>query len=122
LTMFFGNHWLVGLYTRDAAVAAVASSLLLYAAAFQLPDGIQALSGGALRGLKDTRMPMFITVLAYWVLGMPLGAGLAFGLGWGAQGMWAGLIMGLSAAAGLLCWRFVRLARDPCRRAAVTSG
>jgi len=121
LIMFFGNHWLVGLYTQDVAVAAVASSLLLYAAAFQLPDGIQALSGGALRGLKDTRMPMFITVLAYWLLGMPLGAGLAFGLGWGAQGMWAGLIMGLSAAAGLLSWRFVRLARDPCRRA-VTSG
>src|SRR3546814_20201746 len=85
--MFFGNHWLVGLYTQDVAVAAVASSLLLYAAAFQLPDGIQALSGGALRGLKDTRMPMFITVLAYWGLGMPLGAGLAFGFGWGAQGM-----------------------------------
>lgn len=121
LTMFFGNHWLVGLYTHDAAVAAVASSLLLYAAAFQLPDGIQALSGGALRGLKDTRMPMFITVLAYWGLGMPLGAGLAFGFGWGAQGMWAGLIMGLSAAAGLLSWRFVRLARDSLRTA-MTSG
>src|SRR3546814_19986750 len=110
--MFFGNHWLVGLYTQDVAVAAVASSLLLYAAAFQLPDGVQALSGGALRGLKDTRMPMFITVLAYWGLGMPLGAGLAFGLGGGAQGLWAGLIMGLSAEAGLLRWAFVQLARE----------
>src|SRR3546814_450263 len=61
LTMFFGNHWLVGLYTQDVAVAAVASSLLLYAAAFQLPDGIQALSGGELRGLTDTRMPLCTT-------------------------------------------------------------
>src|SRR3546814_12710766 len=106
--MFFGNHWLVGLYTQDVAVAAVASSLLPYAAAFQLPDGVQALSGGALRGPKDTRLPMFITVLAYWGLGMPLGAGVAVVFWWGAQGLWAGRFSGLGAAWGVLGWGLCR--------------
>ncbi|MEC8040360.1 MAG: flavoprotein, partial [Pseudomonadota bacterium] len=50
----------------------LASTLLLYAATFQFPDGIQVLSAGALRGLKDTRVPMFIAMFAYWGLGMPL--------------------------------------------------
>jgi MATE family multidrug resistance protein len=49
---------------------------------------------------------MFIAMFAYWGLGMPLGAGLGLGLGWGPQGMWIGLILGLTAAAVLLCWRF----------------
>jgi MATE family multidrug resistance protein len=89
--------------------------LLLYAAAFQYPDGIQALSAGALRGLKDTRAPMLITVLAYWWLGMPLGAWLGIGLGWGAQGMWWGLILGLAVAALLLATRFYRLTRHDDR-------
>ena len=93
------------------AVAALAATLLLYAAAFQFPDGIQVLSAGALRGLKDTRVPMFLAAFAYWGLGMPLGAGLGLGLGWGPQGMWIGLIVGLSAAAVLLGGRFLRSAR-----------
>lgn len=111
LTMLLGSRWLADLYTTDPAVAALAATLVLYAAAFQFPDGIQALSAGALRGLKDTRVPMAITLLAYWGLGMPLAAALALGAGHGAQGMWAGLILGLTAAACLLTWRFVRLAR-----------
>ena len=73
------------LYTRDAAVAALAASLLLYAAAFQFPDGMQVLSAGALRGLKDTRVPMLLAALAYWGIGMPLGAGLGPGPGLGAR-------------------------------------
>lgn len=111
LTMLLCSRWLADLYTTDPAVATLAATLVLYAAAFQFPDGIQALSAGALRGLKDTRVPMAITLLAYWGLGMPLAAGLALGVGQGAQGMWAGLILGLTAAACLLTWRFVRLAR-----------
>lgn len=112
LSMAFGNDWLASLYTTDAQVAALAAQLLLFAAAFQFPDGIQALAGGALRGLKDTRVPALITVLAYWGCGMSLGAGLAFGAHAGVQGMWLGLTAGLSAAAVLLSWRFVRLVRD----------
>ena len=104
--LLLGHDLVVGLYTRDVAVAALAGNLLLYAAAFQFPDGIQVASAGALRGLKDTRVPMWLAVLSYWGLGLPLGIGLGLGLGWGPQGMWIGLIVGLSAAAVLLAARF----------------
>ncbi len=108
LLLLTGHDLVVALYTRDAAVATLAASLLLYAAAFQFPDGIQVLSAGALRGLRDTRVPMFLAALAYWGVGMPLGAGLGLWLGWGPRGMWIGLIAGLSVAAFLLCRRFLR--------------
>jgi MATE family multidrug resistance protein len=117
LVLLSGNHVLVALYTRDAAVAALAASLLLYAAAFQFPDGIQVLSAGALRGLKDTRRPMFLAAFAYWGIGMPLGAGLGLYLGWGPRGMWIGLIAGLTVAALLLSRRFLKSSR----RVAATS-
>ncbi|HBK56549.1 MAG TPA: MATE family efflux transporter [Xanthomonadales bacterium] len=106
--MLFGAQHIAGLYTDDLAVAGLAATLLLYAAAFQVPDGLQALAGGALRGIKDTRIPMLYTAVAYWGLGMPLGALLGLGLGWGPQGLWAGLILGLTAAAALLGGRFLR--------------
>jgi MATE family multidrug resistance protein len=108
IVLLTGNQVLVGFYTQDAAVATLAASLLLYAAAFQFPDGVQVLSAGALRGLKDTRVPMLLAALAYWGVGMPLGAGLGLGLGWGPKGMWIGLIAGLTVAAVLLCSRFIR--------------
>lgn len=101
---------IAGLYTGDAAVANLAAQLILYAAIFQLSDGIQAVANGALRGLKDTRVPMLITLVAYWGVGMPTGYLLAFKGGHGAHGMWIGLIAGLSVAAILLPWRFWRLA------------
>lgn len=97
---------IAALYTSDAAVIALAAQLLVLAGLFQLSDGMQVASNGALRGLKDTRVPMFITVLAYWGIGMPVGWYLAFRLGYGARGMWMGLIAGLSAAAVLLFLRF----------------
>ena len=113
LVLVVGATWLASLFTADPAVIALASLLMAYAAVFQYPDGLQALSAGALRGLKDTRVPMLITVLAYWGLGLPLGAWLGLRQGQGAPGLWTGLIVGLSAAATLLAWRFWRLARRP---------
>ena len=111
--LLLGNEFIVGIYTADAAVASLAAALLLYAAAFQFPDGIQVLSAGALRGLKDTRMPMLLAGFAYWGIGMPLGAALGLGIdGWwaplGPRGMWLGLIAGLTVAAVLLGTRFLR--------------
>jgi len=106
--MLTANHAIAGLYTSDAAVTALAASLLLYAALFQFPDGVQVLSAGALRGLKDTRRPMLLALLAYWGIGMPVGAGLGLLLGWGPKGMWIGLTAGLSVAAFLLARRFLR--------------
>lgn len=111
--MVAGGTWIATLYTQDTQVVALAGTLLLFAAAFQLVDGVQAMSAGALRGLKDARIPMLLAGISYWGIGMPVGVWLSLGLGQGAQGMWTGLIVGLSVAAVLLSVRFVRLARNP---------
>ena len=115
IVMLAGRGAIVQLYTHDVAVAALAASLLLYAAAFQFPDGVQVLSAGALRGLRDTRVPMLLAAFAYWAIGMPLGATLGLGLAgnapWGPRGMWIGLIAGLTVAAALLAGRFARSSR-----------
>jgi hypothetical protein len=99
------------IYTDDPRVIAVAVELLFLAAVFQLSDGLQVGSAGALRGIKDTRVPMAITVVAYWLVGLPCGYWLAFGRRMGAAGMWIGLIAGLTLAAVLLVLRFVRVTR-----------
>ena len=111
--LVFGGAWISGLYTSDPSVAALAVLLMRYAAVFQLPDGVQVLSSGALRGLKDTRVPMLITILAYWGIGLPLGAWFGLHLGQRAPGLWIGLILGLSVAGALLAWRLWR----QCHRA-----
>lgn len=107
--LILGRSAVVGLYSKDAAVGALATTLIAYAAAFQFPDGAQVLSNGALRGLKDTRVPMLLALVAYWLIGIPLGGGLALGAGLGPRGMWIGLIVGLTVAALLLGTRFVRV-------------
>ncbi|HXD35972.1 MAG TPA: MATE family efflux transporter [Rhodanobacter sp.] len=103
-------HYIAALYTNDPAVIALAMQLIMLAGLFQFSDGIQVASNGALRGLKDTRIPMAITLFAYWVIGMPVGWWLAFPHGLGARGMWMGLIAGLSVAAVMLFIRFWRSA------------
>ena len=110
---------IASLYTRDAGVIATATELIVLAGFFQFSDGIQVASNGALRGLKDTRVSMVITLFAYWGVGMPVGWWLAFQRGLGARGMWMGLIAGLSVAAVLLFTRFARSSfRERWRRAA----
>jgi len=104
-------HGIAAMYTDDGGVAELAAQLLLYAAIFQFSDGIQVTANGALRGLKDTTVPMLFTMLAYWGIGMPLGYFLGFHEGMGAVGMWIGLIAGLTAAAALLLARFARQVR-----------
>jgi len=101
---------IVGFYTSDPEVSRLAVRLLFLAAVFQLADCIQVSSAGALRGLKDTRMPMLYCLLAYWAVGMSLGWWLTFVRGWGPAGMWCGIIAGLSVAALLLSSRFLRTA------------
>jgi multidrug resistance protein, MATE family len=108
-TMLLFPEPIARLYTSDMAVVATASQLLVLAGFFQFSDGIQVASNGALRGLKDTRVPMAINLFAYWGIGMPTGWYLAFPHGLGARGMWMGLIAGLSMAAILLFTRFWRL-------------
>lgn len=110
--LLLGHDAIAGLYSQDPQVIELAGRLLLLAALFQFPDGIQVVSAGALRGLQDTRVPMLLAALAYWGIGMPVGAGLGLGLGWGAAGMWLGLTAGLGMAALLLGLRFLQRSRQ----------
>jgi multidrug resistance protein, MATE family len=100
---------IVRLYTNAPEVLPLATHFLGFAALFQLADCVQATANGALRGVKDTRLPMLITVLAYWVVGLPLAALLAFATPVGPAGVWCGFIGGLVVAAVGLAWRFLRL-------------
>lgn len=106
LAMFVFREQIVGLYTNDPAVAAVAFSLLLWAAIFQLADGAQASAASVLRGYKDTQVPAAITVVSYWGVGLPLCWWLGLTLELGPTGVWVGLTAALVAVAGLLLWRF----------------
>ncbi len=100
------RYFLPALYIDDPAVIDVAASLLIIAALFQLSDGTQAVGIGALRGIADTRIPMFITFFAYWVIGLPGGYFLGFTLQLGVQGIWIALLSALTASAILLTIRF----------------
>jgi MATE family multidrug resistance protein len=100
---------IAGAFTPAAEVAELAAQLLAVGAVFQLFDGGQVISVGALRGLPDVRVPTAITFVAYWVISLPLGYWLAFHTRLGAVGLWTGLAAGLGCAALLLGWRFHRL-------------
>ena len=102
---------LVGVYTADAAIVAMGIQFLKVAAAFQLFDGLQVAGMGVLRGLKDTKVPMMATTLAYWGIGMPSSYALGMWTGWGPLGIWMGLSLGLVAAAGCHLGRFYWLTR-----------
>lgn len=104
---------IAGIYTTDTAVLGIAVQLLLMAAIFQLSDGLQVAAAGALRGLKDTRGPMIVTVVSYWLIGLPFGYWLCFHRGLGPRGLWIGIIGGLTVAGVLLAARFARLSRRP---------
>ncbi|MEC4816012.1 MAG: MATE family efflux transporter [Scytonema sp. PMC 1069.18] len=91
---------------KNAPVVSLAKTLLGVAAMFQIVDGIQVSAVGALRGLKDTRIPLFIGIFAYWGMGLIGGYALGFLLGFGGVGLWWGLAIALAVAAGVLTWRF----------------
>lgn len=99
----------VVLYTTDVSVQAIAISLLLMAAIFQVADGIQIGAAGALRGYKDTRVPMVINMFSYWVLAFPLAYAAAIPLKLEPMYVWAGFVLGLTVAALLLSVRYQRV-------------
>ena len=86
---------LVQIFTRDAGVVEIGASLLLVAAVFQLCDGLQTVTTGALRGLGETRLPMLWNLTGHWLIGLPIGYYLAFGRSLGVWGLWVGLSVGL---------------------------
>ncbi|MBO9639981.1 MAG: MATE family efflux transporter, partial [Siphonobacter aquaeclarae] len=106
LCFLLGNEFLVSLYIRDEEVASIAVILVMMAGVFQLFDGVQAVSLGLLRGMADVNLPTGITLVAYWIVGLPVGYLFAFVLGMDALGIWIGLTTGLAVAAVLLSWRF----------------
>ena len=109
LTLLFGKELIASWYSNDVEVLALAPVLMLYCAVFLLPDTLQLMAGGILRGFKDTRTIFIITVVAYWVIGMPIGFGLGYGYISGAlegaYGFWLGFICSLSCASVLLILR-----------------
>ncbi len=129
-TLSIWRYEVASLYTSVPEVISLAANLLLLVALFQLVDDVQIAAIGALRGLKDTRTPMFVSLIAYWIIGLPLGILLAFGyegmplvwlgLDWtlalaghGVPGLWWGLVVGLVVACGALLGRVRHLMKHP---------
>ena len=107
----------IALGQNRAAVIALGSALLAAAALFQLADAGQVMALGLLRGVQDTRVPMVIAAISYWLVGVPLSYVFGFVLGWGGVGVWLGLAVGLAGAGGFMMHRFWaralrRLAQD----------
>lgn len=96
------NRQIASLYTDSANLIELSSYLILLAAIYQVSDGIQVATQGVLRGIKDTKVPMWLTLFAYWVVGFPCGYYLAIFLQIGPAGFWVGFIVGLTTAAIIL--------------------
>lgn len=114
---------IVSLYTDHTAISTLAITLISIAAVFQFSDALQVSAAGALRGYKDTAIPLVMVFIAYWVIGLPVGYTLGF-TDWltpalGAAGLWYGLLIGLSVGAVLLGTRLLRISRHALHRSAV---
>jgi len=111
--MILAPEWLLRIYVdpdapANAALVGFALQYLALAAIFQLADGVQAVAAGSLRGLQDTRVPMWIAIFSYWVPGIGLSVGLGFFTPLQGTGVWIGLATGLFFAAAGLIWRWHR--------------
>jgi MATE family multidrug resistance protein len=111
--MLLAPHLLLGAFLdlgdpKNGPVIGFAVSFLVLAALFQLVDGAQAVGAGMLRGLQDTRIPMFYAAFGYWGVGLPFGVALAFGTSLRGVGIWIGLATGLAVVAALMLWRWLR--------------
>lgn len=106
-----GRNFLPTLYVADAEVFAVAAPLLIIAGLFQISDGTQVVCAGALRGLQDVKIPSLMIFVAYWVISLPLGYWFGFTLDYGANGIWMGLLIGLTITASAMFIRFRMLTK-----------
>jgi len=109
---------IAGGFTRDPIVIAAAVPLLLVGAAFQFFDGVQTTATGALRGVGNTHAGLYVQLVGYWVVGLPLGWWLGFGRKMGAVGLWIGLCAGLMIAGVALIsvwWRTVQRSASVAR-------
>jgi multidrug resistance protein, MATE family len=113
LTMVLIPEFLIGIFIdagdpANADVIRLGVSFLMLGALFQIFDGAQVVGAGMLRGLQDTRWPMVYAGIGYWIIGMGLGAWLAFSRNWDGVGIWTGLAAGLAVVSVLMIWRWMR--------------
>jgi MATE family multidrug resistance protein len=111
LLILIFNQQIALLYTSDQAVADLAAALLLYAALFQISDGLQVGASGALRAFKDTTLPMFLCVISYWAIGFALAYMKGIVQHAGPPGVWLGLTVGLTVSAVLLIARYAWISK-----------
>lgn len=105
-TLFIaGKNWLPEIYVDDISVIPIAATLLIIAGLFQLADGIQVVCVAALRGLQDVKVPSVFILIAYWIIGLPLGYYFAFSLDLKGPGVWWGLLIGLTITAAAMYFR-----------------
>ena len=107
----FGDM-IAALYTDDTNVINIGAQLLVLAAIFQIVDGLQIGAMGSLRGFKDTKIPMLLSIFSYWVVGMGTAVWLGIYQDMGPKGLWWGLVTGLACAALTLNHRFYLLTRN----------
>jgi MATE family multidrug resistance protein len=112
---------LAAMYTNDAAVIAIAASLIPVAGVFQVVDGMQAVGAGVLRGLGDARVPLVAMLAGYWVIGVPVSVWLGFKTTLGPVGLWWGFVAGLGSVALFLLWRVRVLFRTGVARVHIDS-
>lgn len=120
--LFFLREHLVGLYSQDNQVISLAMLLLMHAAIFQISDSLQVGAAGALRGYKDTMVTLGISIVSFWLIGLPSGyyLGLSQAAPMGAVGFWVGLIVGLSVNAVLLLSRLHYISRKTINHQDIT--
>jgi MATE family multidrug resistance protein len=125
LLLLMLRYFLVSLFTNDPAVNALAATVVLFVAAYQLADDTQVVAIGALRGYKDTQVPMWVALFGYWIVGTPISCALGFG--WfgleplGIYGFWTGMTAGLVFVAFAAIVRLWRTAGNPVRVARLAS-
>lgn len=110
--IFFLRHEMVSVYTTEEAVASLSAVLLTFVVFFLFFDATQTTFTGALRGYKDTRIPMYIALFSFWGIGLPIGIGFGYGFVGGLEGVygfWLGLALGVGVASALLAWRLFRV-------------
>jgi MATE family multidrug resistance protein len=110
LLFIFGGNTIAHAFSRSVDVVSMAAVMLFIAGFFQVFDGFQVVAICALRGMSDVRVPALVAIISYWLVALPLAGMLAFPVGMSAAGVWIGLAVGLATAAGILIWRFHRLA------------
>ncbi|MEN1935530.1 MATE family efflux transporter [Paenibacillus sp. 102] len=111
ILLFFFDDQIASIYTTDIVVHDLAKEFLIFAILFQISDAIATPVQGALRGYKDVNMALIMTLIAYWIIGLPLGYILATYTSWAAKGYWIGLIIGLAFGATFLLIRLFQVQR-----------